>query len=34
MDFHVEGLKTDGEPVPSPASNFEFVGVGAAYIQA
>ena len=27
MEFHIEGLKEDGEPVPEPASSVEFVDV-------
>ena len=27
MEFHIEGLKQDGEPVPKPASSVEFVEV-------
>ncbi len=30
LEFHIEGLKADGEPVPSPASDIEFVDVAAA----
>ena len=30
IEFHIEGLKADGEPVPSPASEIEFVDVAAA----
>jgi len=29
MEFHIEGLKQDGEPVPRPASSVEFVEVAA-----
>lgn len=29
MEFHIEGLKDDGEPVPEPASSVEFVEVAA-----
>jgi predicted RNase H-like HicB family nuclease len=29
MEFHIEGLKHDGEPVPKPASSVEFVEVAA-----
>ena len=29
MEFHIEGLKQDGEPVPKPASSVEFVEVSA-----
>lgn len=29
MEFHIEGLKQDGEPVPKPASSGEFVDVEA-----
>jgi predicted RNase H-like HicB family nuclease len=27
MEFHIEGLKQDGEPVPKPHSSVEFVEV-------
>ena len=30
IDFHIEGLKEDGVPVPSPASESDFVEVSAA----
>ena len=30
MVFHIEGLKEEGLPVPSPSSNAEFVEVNAA----
>jgi predicted RNase H-like HicB family nuclease len=29
MEFHIEGLKQDGEPVPKPTSSVEFVEVAA-----
>ncbi len=29
IEFHIDGLKEDGEPVPSPASDIEFVEVAA-----
>jgi predicted RNase H-like HicB family nuclease len=29
MEFHIEGLKQDGEPVPKPMSSVEFVEVAA-----
>ena len=29
MEFHIEGLKQDGEPVPNPASSVKFVEVAA-----
>jgi predicted RNase H-like HicB family nuclease len=29
MEFHIEGLKLDGEPIPEPASTIEFVEVAA-----
>jgi predicted RNase H-like HicB family nuclease len=29
MEFHIEGLKQDGEPVPKAASSVEFVEVAA-----
>lgn len=28
--FHIEGLKADGQPVPPPASDIEYVEVAAA----
>ncbi len=30
IEFNIDGLKEDGEPVPSPASDIEFVEVAAA----
>ena len=30
IEFHIDGLKEDGEPIPSPASDIEFVEVAAA----
>ncbi|MBM3748586.1 MAG: type II toxin-antitoxin system HicB family antitoxin, partial [Acidobacteria bacterium] len=30
IDFHIEGLRQDGAPVPSPRSESEFVEVSAA----
>ena len=30
IDFHIEGLKEDGLPVPKPSSESEFVEVSAA----
>jgi predicted RNase H-like HicB family nuclease len=29
IEFHIEGLKADGEPVPPPSSTIEFVDVAA-----
>lgn len=29
IEFHIEGLKEDGEPVPPPSSSVEFVEVAA-----
>lgn len=29
MEFHIDGLKQDGEPVPKPMSSVEFVEVAA-----
>jgi predicted RNase H-like HicB family nuclease len=29
IEFHIEGLKEGGEPVPEPASSVEFVDVAA-----
>jgi predicted RNase H-like HicB family nuclease len=30
IEFHLEGLREDGEPVPTPSSSIEFVEVRAA----
>ena len=29
IEFHVEGLREDGEPVPEPSSSIEYVEVAA-----
>lgn len=29
IEFHIEGLKENGEPIPSPTSSIEFVDVAA-----
>jgi predicted RNase H-like HicB family nuclease len=29
IEFHIDGLKEDGEPVPAPTSRVEFVDVAA-----
>ncbi len=29
IEFHIEALKEDGEPIPKPASSVEFVDVAA-----
>ena len=29
IEFHIEGLKENGEPVPKPASSIEFIEVAA-----
>ena len=29
IEFHIEGLKEDGEPIPAPTSRVEFVDVAA-----
>jgi predicted RNase H-like HicB family nuclease len=29
IEFHIEGLKEAGEPIPEPASSIEFVDVAA-----
>jgi predicted RNase H-like HicB family nuclease len=29
IEFHIEGLKQDGQPVPPPSSSVEFVNVAA-----
>ncbi len=30
MEFHLEGLREDGQPIPRPASSVEYVDVQAA----
>ena len=30
IDFHIEGLREDGQPVPEPSSSVEYVEVRAA----
>jgi len=30
IEFHLEGLREDGEPIPSPSSSVEYVDVRAA----
>lgn len=30
IEFHIEGLREDGQPVPEPSSSIEYVEVGAA----
>ena len=30
IEFHIDGLKQDGQPVPTPTSEGEFVEIGAA----
>jgi predicted RNase H-like HicB family nuclease len=30
IDFHIEGLREDGRPVPAPSSSVEYVEVQAA----
>ena len=30
IDFHIEGLREDGQPVPEPSSSIEYVEVKAA----
>lgn len=27
IEFHIEGLREDGQPIPEPASNIEYVEV-------
>ena len=27
IEFHIEGLQEDGQPVPEPSSSIEYVGV-------
>jgi len=29
IEFHIEGLKNDGAPIPKPASSIEFIEVAA-----
>ena len=29
IEFHIEGLKENGEPVPAPSSSVEFIDVAA-----
>ncbi len=29
IEFHIEGLKEDGEPVPAPSSSIEFINIAA-----
>jgi predicted RNase H-like HicB family nuclease len=29
IEFHIEGLKNEGEPVPKPSSSVEFIEVAA-----
>ena len=29
IEFHIEGLKEDGEPIPEPTSSIEFIDVAA-----
>lgn len=29
IEFHIDGLREDGEPVPAPASTIEFIDVAA-----
>ena len=29
IEFHIEGLKEDGEPIPEPTSSIEFIEVAA-----
>jgi predicted RNase H-like HicB family nuclease len=30
IEFHIEGLRADGQPVPEPASSIQYVEVRAA----
>ena len=30
IEFHIEGLREDGQPIPEPSSSIEYVEVGAA----
>jgi predicted RNase H-like HicB family nuclease len=29
IEFHIEGLKEDGQPIPEPTSSIEFIDVAA-----
>lgn len=29
IEFHIEGLREDGQPIPSPSSTVEFIDVAA-----
>jgi predicted RNase H-like HicB family nuclease/uncharacterized protein YegP (UPF0339 family) len=31
IEFHIEGLKEDGQPIPEPSSSIEYVGVHGTY---
>ena len=31
IEFHLEGLREDGQPIPAPSSSVEYVGVHATY---
>jgi predicted RNase H-like HicB family nuclease/uncharacterized protein YegP (UPF0339 family) len=31
IEFHIEGLKEDGQPIPDPSSSIEYVGVHGTY---
>lgn len=31
IEFHIEGLREDGQPIPEPSSSIEYVGVNATY---
>jgi predicted RNase H-like HicB family nuclease/uncharacterized protein YegP (UPF0339 family) len=31
IEFHIEGLREDGQPVPEPSSSIEYVGAHATY---
>lgn len=31
IEFHIEGLQEDGQPIPEPSSRIEYVGVHATY---
>jgi predicted RNase H-like HicB family nuclease/uncharacterized protein YegP (UPF0339 family) len=32
IEFHIDGLREDGEPVPEPSSTIEYVGGDATYL--
>ena len=32
IEFHIEGLREDGQPIPEPSSSVEYVGADATYV--